>query len=431
MRAYVTYLRRSLIEGVTGSGAYRLWLGSLAVLTVFGLSAYIRQWNEGLAVTGMTDQVSWGLYIANFTFLVGVAAAAVMLVIPAYVYRKKAVREVVLVGELMAIAAIIMCLSFVTADLGRPDRIWHMLPVVGKFHWPVSMLSWDVVVLTGYLLLNMHIPGYLLYRKYQKRPPTTWYYIPFIFISIVWAISIHTVTAFLYNGLSGRPFWNAAIIAPRFLASAFAAGPGLIYIVLDFLQHKGVFPVPEQAKKTLKQIFTVALLINMFLLFSELFKEFYSQSLHVASAQYLWLGLKGYNGLVPWIWVATVLNLAASVILVVPRWARRRKPVLASCAMAFVGIWIEKGPGLVIPGFIPSPLGEMTEYHPTLTEIRICLGIWAMGALLYSILLKASLAIETGRLSIEEPHPTAKPPVEIAKVMARHGLRPQTGDGNF
>jgi len=398
MRTYAIYLGRCWKTAFSGSGSYRLWLAVTGLIAALGLSGYISQARYGLIVTGMTDQVSWGLYIGNFTFLVGVAAAAVMLVIPAYVYGKTSVKEVVLIGELMAIAAIVMCLGFVTVDLGRPDRIWHMLPIIGRFHWPVSMLAWDVVVLTGYLVLNMHIPGYLLYRKYQGRPPTKRYYRPFIFISIVWAISIHTVTAFLYNGLSGRPFWNAAIIAPRFLASAFAAGPGLIFIVLVFLKRRGLYAVPEEALHKIKQIFTIALLINVFLLISELFKEFYSNALHGAGSQYLWLGLDGFHGLVPWIWTATVLNLTAGAIYLVPRWKRNRNLVLAACAMSFVGIWIEKGPGLVLPGFIPTPLGEILEYRPTLTEIRITVGIWAMGAFLYTVLLKMALAIERGEL---------------------------------
>jgi Ni/Fe-hydrogenase subunit HybB-like protein len=399
MPEYLIYLGRSWKTALSGSVRYRLWLFLALVVTVWGLSAYAEQWRHGLVVTGMTDQVSWGVYIANFTFLVGVAAAAVMLVIPAYVYGDAEIRQVVLIGELLAIVAIIMCLSFVTADMGRPDRIIHMLPIIGRPNWPQSMLAWDVVVLSGYLVLNMHIPGYLLYRRYQNRPPTERYYRPFIFISVVWAVSIHTVTAFLYNGLAGRPFWNAAIIAPRFLASAFAAGPGLILIILAILSRFTDFPVPEGAKHRLKQIFTVALLINVFLLFCELFKEFYTDSLHVASARYLWFGLDGFHALVPWIWTATALNLIAATILVVPRLSRRGGLVLAACAMAFVGIWIEKGMGLVIPGFLPTPLGEMTEYRPTMVEVRLCLGIWGMGALLYSMLLKMAVAIETGTLS--------------------------------
>ena len=191
----------------------------------------------GLIVTGMSDEVSWGVYIANFTFLVGVAAAAVMMVIPVYIYNNEELHDLVIFGELLAVAAILMCLAFVTVDLGRPDRFWHLIPGIGQFNFPASMLSWDVLVLNGYLLLNVHICGYLLYCRYRGRTPAKWFYIPFVFIAIVWAVSIHTVTAFLYVGLGGRPFWNSAIVGPRFLASAFTAGPALIILAMQVVRR--------------------------------------------------------------------------------------------------------------------------------------------------------------------------------------------------
>ena len=208
-----------------GGRKFYLWMSILTVLCLIGLHAWTRQFVDGLQTTGLTHQVSWGAYIANFTFLVGVAAAAVMLVIPAYIYKKEHMHEVVLFGELLAIAVIVMCLLFVTVDLGHPERFHHMIPPFGVFNFPGSILSWDVIVLNGYLLLNLHIAGYLLYCRYQRRKPTRQFYIPFVFLSIVWAVSIHTVTAFLYVGLAGRSYWHNPLVPSRFLASAFVAGP--------------------------------------------------------------------------------------------------------------------------------------------------------------------------------------------------------------
>jgi len=223
-RNYGTFLRRCARIATVGDWRYYAWMGLLTAVALIGLNAYCKQFVHGLNVTGMSDEVSWGVYIANFTFLVGVAAAAVMMVIPVYIYDNEEMHDLVIFGELLAVAAIIMCLMFVTVDLGRPDRFWHLIPMLGQMNFPNSMLSWDVIVLNGYLLLNVHICGYLLYTRYQGRKPSKWFYIPFVFIAIVWAVSIHTVTAFLYVGLGGRPFWNSAIVGPRFLASAFTAG---------------------------------------------------------------------------------------------------------------------------------------------------------------------------------------------------------------
>jgi Ni/Fe-hydrogenase subunit HybB-like protein len=395
-----------------------------------------------------------------------------MLVIPVYIYRNMHLHDVVIFGELLAVAVIIMCLLFVMADLGRPDRALHLLQ---RFNFPISMLTWDVIALNGYLLLNLHICGYLVYMAYCKRKPSPVFYVPFVFIAIVWAVSIHTVTAFLYVGLGGRPFWNSAIIAPRFLASAFAAGPAFIILTLQIVRHftkyrvgkpSPVFYVPfvfiaivwavsihtvtaflyvglggrpfwnsaiiaprflasafaagpafiiltlqivrhftkyrvgNDALLTLRRIVQVSMIINVFLLGCELFTEFYTDSAHVASAQYLYFGLHGRHALVPWIWTAIAFNLIAVVLLVLP--ASRGLNVLnVACVLCIVGIWIEKGMGLIVPAFVPTPLGEIVEYAPTWHETLVCLGIWAFGLLLYTIFVRISVPVLSGELTYQ------------------------------
>jgi len=370
----------------------------LSLISLVGLNAYCKQFVQGLSTTGMTDQVSWGMYIANFTFLVGMAAAAVMLVIPVYVYKNKELHDLVIFGELLAVAAIVMCLLFVTADLGRPDRFHHMLL---RFNFPISMLTWDVLVLNGYLALNLHICGYLVYCAYKKETPSKKFYIPFVFIAIFWALSIHTVTAFLYVGLGGRPFWNSAIIAPRFLASAFAAGPAFLVLTLQIIGKYTMYNVPRKALLTLKNIITVALTINMFLLICELFTEFYTDSTHVASMKYLLFGLHGKHALVPWIWSGIGLNTFALIILYLP-FTKSLPFINVACVCMIIGIWIEKGMGLIVPAFIPTPLGEIVEYLPTLNETLVCLGIWAFGLLLYSIFVRITVPVLNGRLTIDK-----------------------------
>ena len=399
MKQYLTFLGRCFALSFVGDWKYYLWMFFLSVIALFGLNAYAHQFADGLITTGMTDHVSWGFYIANFTYLVGMAAAAVMLVIPVYVYKNHSLHDLVIFGELFAVSAIIMALMFVTADLGRPDRFHHLLL---RFNFPVSMLTWDVIVLNVYLLLNLHVCGYLIYCAYCKRKPSRMFYIPFVFIAIVWAISIHTVTAFLYSGLGGRPFWNSAVIAPRFLASAFAAGPAFLILTLMVISKATHYRVTHGALMTLRNIVTVALTINMFLLGSEVFTEFYTDSAHVASAKYLFFGLHGYHALVPWIWAAIALNTAALIILYIP--VSRKLPALsAACIMLIIGVWIEKGMGLIVPAFVPTPLGEIVEYAPTLNEILVTLGIWAFGLLIYTICVRITVPVLMGRLTIDTP----------------------------
>lgn len=401
MREYGRFLWRCFRLSFVGDWRYYTWMLVLSVVALLGLNAYAKQFVFGLVTTGMTDQVSWGLYISNFTYLVGMAAAAVMLVIPVYIYKNKDLHDLVIFGELFAIASIIMCMLFVMVDLGRPDRFLHLL----RLNLPTSMLGWDVIVLNGYLFLNLHICGYLIYCSYRKRRPTRKFYIPFVFIAIVWAISIHTVTAFLLVGLGGRPFWNNPIIVPRFIASAFSAGPAFIILTLQVIRKYSHYEVTDHALGLLRTIVTIALTINQFLLISELFTELYADTAHSISLNYLLFGLGDKHALVGWIWPAIIFNTTALILLYIPRsttWLRTN----IACILLIVGIWIEKGMGLIIPAFVPSPVGEIVEYSPTGNEILITMGIWAAGLLIYTIFVRITIPVLSGELTYDRVYRT-------------------------
>lgn len=384
---------------LTGPPLYYAWVTLLLILAAIGITNYIKQLEVGLIATGMTSYVSWGFYLGNFTFLVGVAAAAVLLIIPAYLYDFGPIKDIVIVGEILAISALLMCMMFVTADLGRPDRIWHLLPGLGILNIPRSLLGWDIVVLNGYLLLNLLIPGYIIYKAYNERPVNYRFLLPFILLSIPWAVSIHTVTAFIYNGLAARPFWNASILAPRFLASAFCSGPALIILLFQIVRHYTKFHVKDEALHKIAEMICIAMAINLFLLGAEFFKELYSDTHHLSPLKYLYVGMDGKGMLVPWIWTAFAFNVMAFLIFLVPFTRKRFLTLNLGCVLIIIGIWIEKGMGLIIPGFIPAPLGEVWEYAPTTLEIMVSLGIWAIGLLILTINLKIILPIETGEFT--------------------------------
>ncbi|WP_372724469.1 sulfate reduction electron transfer complex DsrMKJOP subunit DsrP [Novipirellula sp.] len=402
--SYPAFLRRSLSLATDGSLGFYAWMTALTAVALVGANAWANQVAAGMITTNMTDHVSWGLYIANFTFCVGLAAGGVMMVIPAYLYDDEEMHKVVIVGEAVAVAAIVMCTLSVLVDLGRPDRFWHLIPGIGRFNWPMSMLTWDVIVLNGYLVINLHIVGYLLYMRYLGRKPNPVWYIPFVFLSIVWAISIHTVTAFLYCGLGGRPFWNTALLAPRFLASAFVSGPAFIILVMRVLRITSGYAAPPGPARTLIQIIRVAMVINLVMLASEIFTLFYTGGAHGVSAKYLFFGLHGHDGLVAWIWTAIAMNLIGTVLFFSPAALQRGSIRIIACLLVIVGIWIEKGMGLIIPGFIPSTLHEMVEYTPSLVEWKVTAGIWAFGLLILTVMLRLIANVFTGRLN----HPEAE-----------------------
>lgn len=399
------FIRGLLNVMFKGNALFYVWMSVLTGIIIAGAGGYVVQWQEGLYISNMRDQVSWGLYISNFTFLVGVAAAAVLLIIPAYLYSFKAIKKIVVFGELLAVSAIITALLFIGADFGRPERFWHALPFLGSPNFSSSVLAWDMIVLNGYLGLNLFIALYIGYHRYHGKEPKKSLILPVILLSIPWAAGLHTVTAFVYNGMAARPFWNASILAPRFLASAFCSGPALMIIIFQILRKTTDFKIENKAIAKLAEIIAYAMAINLFLMGVEIFKEYYSATHHLSPMQYLYQGLDGHNRLVPWIWSAMFANIIAFFLFLIPSTRNRLLTLNIGCVLIFVGIWIEKGMGLIVPGFIPDTLGEIYEYMPSQLEVIISAGIWAFGALLYTILARAAIAIDMGRLR----HPEAPP----------------------
>ena len=378
-----------LLKALSGSPRYWAWLGFLGTLVLIGLIFYLRQFFVGLQVTGMGRDVSWGLYLANFTFLVGVAASAVMVVLPYYIHDYKQFRRLTTLGEFLAIPAILMCISFVVIDLGQPIRLINLF----LHPSPNSVLFWDIVVLTGYLGLNVVIGWMVLDARRKEESPKKWLK-GLIYVSIPWAISIHTVTAFIYAGLAARPFWLTALMAPRFLASAFCAGPALLIIAALILRRFTSFDPGKEAIQKIAQIATYALLATVFFFIVESFTILYSDMPgHTHHYWYLITGYEGKTGLVPWIWTMFVFWVGAVVLLVWPKTRKNEKTLIIAAALVFISMWIDKGLALMVPGFFPSPTGELVEYTPSITEWFITLGVWALGFLVMTVLYKIAVSV--------------------------------------
>jgi Ni/Fe-hydrogenase subunit HybB-like protein len=373
---------------LTGSRRYWTLLAVLAAVGVVGGVTYLQQLSVGLGITGLSRDVPWGLYIAQLTFLVGVAASAVMVVLPYYLHHYKAFGKLAVLGEFLAIAAVTMCLLFVFVDIGQPRRMLNII----LHPTPNSILFWDMIVLNGYLVLNVVISRATFRAERAGVPPPGWVK-PLIYLSIPWAVSIHTVTAFLYSGLAARPFWLTAILAPRFLASAFAAGPALLILLALLVRRVSRFDAGDEAIAKLGEIVAYAMVVNVFFVALELFTALYSGiPAHVEHFAYLYLGLHGHGVLAPWMWASGLLAVVSLVLLIVPG-LRRRRGVLALASVAVVAsLWIEKGLGLVITGFVPSPLGHVNEYWPSARETLITLGVYAVGGIVLTVLYKIAVA---------------------------------------
>jgi molybdopterin-containing oxidoreductase family membrane subunit len=378
-----------LDKALKGSRGYWTLLVVLSGLFLTGLVTYLQQYSVGLGITGLSRDVSWGLYISQFTFMVGVAASAVMVVLPYYVHHYKTFGKLAILGEFVAIPAVIMCVLFVFVDMGQPRRVINIL----LHPTPHSVMFWDLIVLNGYLVLNVIISRATFRAERAGQPPPGWVK-PIIYLSVPWAVSIHTVTAFLYCGLAARPFWLTAILAPRFLASAFASGPSLLIILALLVRRFSKFDPGKEAIAKLAEIVAYGMAVNVFFVGLELFTALYSNiPEHVEHFQYLFLGLHGHGILAPWMWTSIGLAVVALVILFIPS-LRRNESVLVVGALAVVGsLWIDKGLGMVITGFVPNSFGHITEYWPTTKETLIVLGIYALGGLLITVLYKIAVEV--------------------------------------
>jgi molybdopterin-containing oxidoreductase family membrane subunit len=416
MSGVFEFLKGCVRQVLSGGTAYKAWVAFLLFTIFVGGLSYAQQASGGLIVTNMRDEVSWAFYIGNFTFLVGVAAAAVLLVIPAYVYHWKPIKEVVVLGELLAISALVMCLLFILVDMGRPDRFLHIMPFLGTPNFPRSLLTWDALVLNTYLLVNLVLVSYLMFKTYRGESYDKRIFLPLVLLSIPVSLSTHTVTAFLYNGMAARPYWNASILAPRFIASAFCSGPAVMIILFQALRKAFKFPIQDEAIWKIAELMSYAMFVNLFLLGAELFKEFYSATEHLLYTQYLWTGIGEHKTLVPFAWFALFCSVTAFVLFLIPATRRRFATLNLGCLLIWAGVYIEKGMGLIIPGMTPDTLGQIYEYRPTVMEWGVAAGVFGTGFLVFTLLVKIAVPILMGTFRAEgasttpmhdEPEPQA------------------------
>lgn len=352
------------------------WAIPLALLVVAaGSAAWWVQLSRGLGITGLSRDVSWGLYVSQFTFFVGVAASAVMVAVPYYLHDFKAFGPLMILGEVLAIAALVVAGLFVFVDLGQPSRVLNVL----LYPSPRSLMFWDMLCLGGYLTINIVLVATTLLTETRGLAVPTWVR-SLAYLSIPWAVSIHTVTAFLYAGLAGRQFWETAVLAPRFLASAFASGPSLLLLIVLLLRDEPGLDAGPDAIRALTHIIRYALAINFFLIGVEMFTALYSQlpgELEAWRAAYL----DPRGGVHLWMWGSIILTLIAFGALFVPAVRAQRCYLAPAAGLVCIGIWMEKGLGFIVAGFEPTPLGHVTRYSPTFLELTISVGVWGVGTL--------------------------------------------------
>ena len=373
-------------KALTGGKRYWAWLALLLVPIGIGAVCYVYQLGEGLTVTGMGRDISWGVYIGQYTFLVGVAASVVVVALSYYLHDPKTYGALAVLGEILAVAAVSICLLFVILDLGSPTRLLFVI----LYATPTSIMFWDVVFLNGLLLISVVAAWSILGSERRGTPPPAWAW-AMIYLSIPWAIGARIVTALLYADLPEMGMWLTAMLAAKSLASAFASGPALLVILCLIVGRLTGFDVGRQAVRNLGRIVKYALLATILFTALEFFTAFYSRVPgHMDGLRYLYVD----GNLAPWMQAAAALAVCAVVMLASPVARRNERFLAVACAAVAVAIWIEKVIGLVIGGFIPSPLGRIVEYHVTAPEVAITAGAWAAGLLTLTALCRIAVSVK-------------------------------------
>jgi Ni/Fe-hydrogenase subunit HybB-like protein len=384
----IWYIIREAFRG--GKRYYLVALG-LTALTLYGLYLWIFVQHApiflhkdygGLILTGMNDSVPWGLYISFFIFWVGVAAAGIAFSIAAYVFNNKEFMKITVLAEVQAVAALIIVLMLIVVDLGRPIRALFLMPLLPNLR---SMLDWDFIVITTYLLLNLIAVIVTVHYYRQDKPLPRSFIVPFMVIASPFAIGIHTVTAFISQALTARPAWNSPLLAPRYVATAFAAGPAILLIALYLAERyiEGFKVSMEVYRKTL-YLTVAATVVGLYFTFSEAHEVFWytTEPLKWAQARELFYGLHlPYLAILEWLWVG--LGAAAVIIALIPSTHNSKEAIVFISALIVVAVIAEKTLTTLLPAFIPSTLGEVRPYHPTPIEYGITLGVHALGLLVY------------------------------------------------
>jgi molybdopterin-containing oxidoreductase family membrane subunit len=388
---------------IKGGTKYYAWLLFLAFFILIGSYTAYLQFTQGLIVTGATDQITLESFFASFVFTAHVAAAAVLVVAPGYLYHRQDMKELAVIGEIVAMVFVATGITFVLFHMGRPDRIFHMIPGIGFMNFPNSMLAYDTIVLNVYLILNCIGVVYILYKKYigkfEAKELAIWFK-PIVFLAIAWGPLIHIVTAFVLASNARIGTWSSAVLPFAFLSMAGASGPALIVLLFLLIRKNTKLAINDSVIDLMTTIIAWSLGIIILVFAAEIFTLLYPGTMHADSLKYTMFGHNGLNAYVPWFWgvmVAIVGSFVALLFSKVRRSYDRWLPLV--CFVVFVAILTEKPMVLVFPAFSPTPLGEYAEYHVTLIEFFNVLFVWALGFLSLTLILKGAIGILTGEVS--------------------------------
>lgn len=392
-----------------------VWIWVLGLIALVGFGMWIRQLILGLAVTGMNNYVSWGLYIITFAFMVGLSAGGLIVSSLAYILKLEHLKQMAPVGIVAAVACVVGAGAMILVDVGHPERVLNIL-LGGRLTSPIK---WDFFILAVYLVVGLFELYVMLSKKWLNRTLAAREHALNIlaWIGFPVAILVHSITAWIFGLQIGRPFWNTALMAPIFLSSAVVSGVGLLLLVA-FIGDKYKLPIPgldEQNRTFLTKLLSSFILLDAFFLFCDLFTSVYAGGTAEASTAAKLLT----GNMAPLFWLEIILGVVAPfLILVMTKTKRSMGWQAVAGVLVMVGVFLKRiniilpnllqlnvpyAPGVSTGRFSTSSPFHIADqssfavvgnYFPTLSEVCITLGVLAFVALLITVGIRLTMAVE-------------------------------------
>ncbi len=358
------------------------------VLVLAGLGTYAYQLAMGLGVTGMNNSTSWGLYLTCFMFFVGLSAGGLIVASSASIFGIKKYKAVALPAVILSLVCICCAGVCVLIDLGGIQRVWRMLTGLNF----MSPLAWDMIVIACYLVINLM---YLYFMTSKKADSAKVAVVSRFALPV--AILVHSVTAWVFGLEIAREAWNTAILAPIFVASALDSGLALLLLALFGLKAKGMFETPQALFTSLAGLLCTCIAIDGYFIGCELLTTAYNGTEEGAAV----LNTLLFGSTAPFFWFEVVFGLAVPfLILVFAKNRANMKLVGAASVLVVLGVFCKRcwlmftgfsafnvtgAPGVTL-GSTAAQAGGAADmwalagtYAPTLPEVVITVGIFALG----------------------------------------------------
>jgi len=373
---------------------YRVVLLFILLLLAWGAYAYLVQLRYGLLATGARDVVIYGLYIVNFVFFIGISYAGALVSAILRLTHAGWRMPITRISELIAVGGLTDGALQPIIDLGRPDRVWHMI-VYGRFQSP---LLWDLVAITTYLVGSFIylylplIPDFALLRDKLALSPSSLRGKLYTLLAVGWqntaeqrhrleraigimsvamiplAVSVHTVVAFIFS-MTLRPGWNSAIYGIYFVIGAIFSGTGVLLIIIAIFRKVYHFEeyITEKHFRYLGYLLLTLLLLYFYLAFTEYLTPAYK--LEGEEKSLLSLLMLGQNAV--WFWSFVVGGLVVPALLLV--FSRRHVigKVVIAAILVVAGMWLKRFI-IVVPTLeVPLMPFDFGTYAPTWVEISM------------------------------------------------------------